>query len=89
MSLRRKDHCIIIRCGINSVAVSNHAGRQVDSQAASLDALGCVVNPSGTLTTILFDSGMGSAADMSKVLALGVQVVFVGRLGIWGLGVVG
>jgi isopentenyl diphosphate isomerase/L-lactate dehydrogenase-like FMN-dependent dehydrogenase len=77
--------------GVDSVAVSNHTGRPVNSEAASLDALECVANASGAQTTVLFDSGVRAAANMLKAQVLGAQFVFgvVDKLGIWELRVVG
>jgi isopentenyl diphosphate isomerase/L-lactate dehydrogenase-like FMN-dependent dehydrogenase len=37
----------------------------------------------------MFDSGIRSAADVVKALALGAKFVFVGRLWIWGLSIMG
>jgi isopentenyl diphosphate isomerase/L-lactate dehydrogenase-like FMN-dependent dehydrogenase len=38
---------------------------------------------------IMFDSGVRSASDVFKALALGAKFVFVGRLWIWGLSIMG
>lgn len=43
----------------------------------------------GDKTYIMFDSGVRSAADVFKALALGAQFVFVGRLWVWGLSIKG
>ena len=37
----------------------------------------------------MFDSGIRGAADVFKALALGAKFVFVGRLYIWGLSIMG
>lgn len=37
----------------------------------------------------MFDSGVRSAADVFKALALGAKFVFVGRLWVWGLSIMG
>ena len=37
----------------------------------------------------MYDSGVRSAADVFKALALGAKFVFVGRLWIWGLSIMG
>ena len=37
----------------------------------------------------MFDSGIRGAADVFKALALGARFVFVGRLWIWGLSIMG
>jgi len=37
----------------------------------------------------MYDSGIRGASDVFKALALGAQFVFVGRLWIWGLSIMG
>lgn len=37
----------------------------------------------------MFDSGVRSAADAFKALALGAKFVFLGRLWVWGLSIAG
>lgn len=78
--------------GFEGIVVSNHAGRQVDGAVGSLDALEKIVDglrdkyPEFVVT---FDSGVRGAADVVKALALGARFVFVGRLWIWGLSIMG
>lgn len=38
---------------------------------------------------IMFDSGVRGASDVAKALALGAKFVFVGRLWVWGLSIMG
>ena len=37
----------------------------------------------------MFDSGVRSASDVFKALAIGAKFVFVGRLWVWGLSIMG
>jgi isopentenyl diphosphate isomerase/L-lactate dehydrogenase-like FMN-dependent dehydrogenase len=37
----------------------------------------------------MFDSGVRGASDVLKALALGAKFVFVGRLWVWGLSIMG
>ena len=37
----------------------------------------------------MFDSGVRGASDVFKALALGAKFVFVGRLWVWGLSIMG
>jgi isopentenyl diphosphate isomerase/L-lactate dehydrogenase-like FMN-dependent dehydrogenase len=77
-------------CGFEGIVVSNHAGGQVDGAVGSLDALERIVDSGvGERITVMFDSGVRGAADVVKALALGARFVFVGRLWIWGLSVMG
>ncbi|KAG6359330.1 hypothetical protein INS49_012851 [Diaporthe citri] len=77
--------------GFEGIVVSNHAGRQVDGAIGSLDALEKIVDKLGGREgfVITFDSGVRGAADVVKALALGAKFVFVGRLWIWGLSIMG
>jgi isopentenyl diphosphate isomerase/L-lactate dehydrogenase-like FMN-dependent dehydrogenase len=43
----------------------------------------------GDKTYIMYDSGVRSASDVFKAIALGAKFVFVGRLWIWGLAIMG
>jgi isopentenyl diphosphate isomerase/L-lactate dehydrogenase-like FMN-dependent dehydrogenase len=78
-----------VEYGVDGIVVSNHAGRQVDGAIASLDALENIVNAVGDKTYIMFDSGVRGASDVVKALALGAKFVFVGRLWVWGLSIMG
>ncbi|KAI9848210.1 MAG: hypothetical protein M1837_000884 [Sclerophora amabilis] len=78
-----------VELGVDGIVVSNHAGRQVDGAVASLDQLEKIVHAVGDKTYIMYDSGIRSAADIFKALALGARFVFVGRLWVWGLSIMG
>ena len=71
--------------GADGVLVSNHGGRQIDGEIASLDALPAVVEAVGERATILLDSGVRGGADVFKALALGADAALVGRPYLWGL----
>lgn len=77
--------------GFEGIVVSNHAGRQVDGAIGSLDALEKIVQSMGNKPNfvVTFDSGVRGAADVVKAIALGAKFVFVGRLWIWGLSIMG
>ncbi|GKT45459.1 putative leucine aminopeptidase 2 [Colletotrichum spaethianum] len=75
--------------GFEGIVVSNHAGRQVDGAIGSLDALEKIAERVGDRIVVTFDSGVRGAADVVKALALGAKFVFIGRLWIWGLSIMG
>jgi isopentenyl diphosphate isomerase/L-lactate dehydrogenase-like FMN-dependent dehydrogenase len=75
--------------GIDGVLVSNHGGRQIDGEIASLDALPGIVDAVGDRMTVLLDSGVRTGSDVIKALALGAKAVFIGRSYIYGLGLEG
>ncbi|PYI22076.1 FMN-dependent alpha-hydroxy acid dehydrogenase [Aspergillus violaceofuscus CBS 115571] len=78
-----------VEYGVDGIVVSNHAGRQVDGAIASLDALENIVQAVGDRIYVMFDSGVRGASDVAKALALGARFVFVGRLWVWGLSIMG
>jgi isopentenyl diphosphate isomerase/L-lactate dehydrogenase-like FMN-dependent dehydrogenase len=71
--------------GAEGVIVSNHGGRQIDGEIASLDALPAVVDAIGERAAVLLDSGIRGGADVFKALALGADATLVGRPYLWGL----
>jgi lactate 2-monooxygenase len=75
--------------GVDGVIVSNHGGRQVDGEIASLDALPDVVAAVGDRMEVLFDSGIRTGSDVIKALALGARAVLLGRPYAYGLGLGG
>ncbi|MBV9293074.1 MAG: alpha-hydroxy-acid oxidizing protein, partial [Frankiales bacterium] len=75
--------------GIDGVVVSNHGGRQIDGEIASLDALPDVVAAVGDRMTVLLDSGVRTGSDVVKALALGAKAVLIGRPYVYGLGLGG
>lgn len=75
--------------GVAGIVVSNHGGRQVDGAIGSLDALPGVVAAVGDRATVLFDSGIRTAPDVIKALALGAKAVLLARPYAYGLGLAG
>ena len=74
--------------GVDGIVVSNHGGRQVDGETATLDALPGVVAAAGGMP-VLMDSGIRSGADVAKALALGATAVLLGRPYAYGLAIAG
>ncbi|HTL66646.1 MAG TPA: lactate 2-monooxygenase [Lacunisphaera sp.] len=78
-----------VEFGVDGMIVSNHGGRQIDGEIASLDALPAVTEAVNGKVPVLFDSGIRSGADVFKALALGATAVCLGRPYIYGLAVAG
>lgn len=78
-----------LEAGVDAVLVSNHGGRQIDGEIASLDALPRVVEAVAGEIPVLFDSGIRGGADAFKALALGATMVGIGRPYVWGLALAG
>ena len=82
-----------IDAGIDGIVVSNHGGRQVDGEIATLDALPAVVEavgkaavgPAGKPVEVYMDGGVRRGTDVLKAIALGARAVLIGRPVQWGL----
>lgn len=74
-----------VKRGAQGIVVSNHGGRQIDGEIASLDALPGILDAVGDSAAVLLDSGIRGGADVFKALALGADAVLLGRPYIWGL----
>jgi lactate 2-monooxygenase len=75
--------------GCEGIVVSNHGGRQVDGAVGSLEMLPDIVAAVGSDTTVLFDSGVRTGADVFKAVALGARSVLIGRPYAYALGLGG
>ncbi|PAP76679.1 alpha-hydroxy-acid oxidizing protein [Rubrivirga marina] len=75
--------------GVDGVVVSNHGGRQIDAEVASLDALPGVVEAVDGRMPVLFDSGIRNGADVFVARALGADAVLLGRPYVYGLAIDG
>ncbi len=69
-------------CG---VIVSNHGGRQMESNPASFTALPRVVDAVRGRAPVLMDGGIRRGEDVVKALAAGADAVLVGRPAAWAL----
>ncbi|HEY8472393.1 MAG TPA: alpha-hydroxy acid oxidase [Natronosporangium sp.] len=74
-----------VAAGASGLIVSNHGGRQLDGQRASLDVLPEIRDAVGPEVAIALDSGVRRGADVVKAIALGADVVVIGRLAVYGL----
>ena len=72
-------------CGVAAVYVSNHGGRQVDHAISTIEVLAEVANVVHGHADVAVDGGFLRGADVCKGLALGADVVAIGKLQCWGL----
>jgi 4-hydroxymandelate oxidase len=84
--LTAEDADAAVRAGAGAVLVSNHGGRQLDGAPAAIDQLPEVVEALGGRVQVALDSGVRRGSDVVKALALGADVVVLGRLIAYGLG---
>jgi lactate oxidase len=71
--------------GIDAVYVSNHGGRALDGCPATITVLPRIADVVKGRIPIVFDSGIRRGTDVFRALALGADVVAVGRPILYGL----
>jgi isopentenyl diphosphate isomerase/L-lactate dehydrogenase-like FMN-dependent dehydrogenase len=80
-----EDAEIAVAHGVDYIWVSNHGGRQIDHGLGSLDTLPEIVQAVNGRARIIVDGGVQRGSDILKSIALGADVVALGRLQGWGL----
>jgi 4-hydroxymandelate oxidase len=87
--LRADDAILAVDAGCDGIWVSNHGGRQLDTSVAGIDALPEIAAAVGTRALLVVDGGVRRGIDVLKGLALGADLVAVGRPVLWGLAAAG
>lgn len=87
--LRADDAARAVDAGCDGIWVSNHGGRQLDTSIAPADALPEIAEALGDRAVIVVDGGVRRGIDVLKGIALGADLVAIGRPALWGLAVDG
>ena len=87
--LHPDDARLALEHGVDGLVVSNHGGRQIDGEIASLDALPAIAAVVQGRIPLLLDSGVRGGADVFKAIALGATAVLLGRPYAYGLAIAG
>ncbi|KAL3939345.1 MAG: hypothetical protein SGARI_001406 [Bacillariaceae sp.] len=81
--VRPEDAVHAAQLGSETIWISNHGGRQLDTAPATVKALQ-KADLSST-TQIILDGGIQSGVDIAKALSLGADGVGIGKPYLWGL----
>ena len=84
-----EDATLAVQHGVEGVYVSNHGGRQLDHGRGAIDVLPEVVAAVGGRATVIVDGAFVRGTDVVKAIALGAQMVGVGRIACCGLAAAG
>jgi glycolate oxidase len=84
-----EDAEIAVEHGVDYVWVSNHGGRQIDHGLGSMETLPEIVQAVRGRAHIVIDGGVQRGSDILKAIALGADVVALGRLQGWSLAAAG
>lgn len=80
-----EDAYLAIGAGADGVYVTNHGGREVDSGPATIDVLPEIAKAVNHRVPLIFDSGVRRGSHVFKALALGADLVGIGRPYLYGL----
>jgi L-lactate dehydrogenase (cytochrome) len=78
-----------IEIGVDGIQVSNHGARQFDAAPAAIDSLPVIARLVKGRAAVLYDSGVRSGLDILRALALGAEMVLLGRGFIYGVSALG
>jgi glycolate oxidase len=84
-----EDAALSCEHGVEVVYVSNHGGRQLDHGRGTLDVLPEVVRAVAGRARVIVDGGFMRGTDVIKAIALGADMVGIGRLTGCGLAAAG
>ncbi len=84
-----EDAAAACEIGVEVVYVSNHGGRQLDHGAGAIDVLLEVVAAVAGRARVMVDGGFSRGSDIVKAMALGADLVGIGRLYCYGFAAAG
>ncbi|HKO09729.1 MAG TPA: alpha-hydroxy acid oxidase, partial [Alphaproteobacteria bacterium] len=85
----REDARIALEHGVEWIYVSNHGGRQLDHGRGALEVLPEIVEEVAGRARIMIDGGFCRGTDVVKAIALGADLVGLGRMQCYGLAAAG
>ena len=85
----KEDAILAKERGVDGIIVSNHGGRQLESDRATIECLPEIIDAVKDEIPVLIDGGIRRGTDIFKALAIGAKAVCIGRPFCWGLGALG
>jgi isopentenyl diphosphate isomerase/L-lactate dehydrogenase-like FMN-dependent dehydrogenase len=80
-----EDALIALDHGVEGIYVSNHGGRQLDHGRGAMEFFPEIVEAVAGRAKLIVDGGFSRGTDIVKGMALGADVVAIGRLSCYGL----
>ncbi|CCI84317.1 l-lactate oxidase [Lactobacillus pasteurii DSM 23907 = CRBIP 24.76] len=80
-----EDAYLAMGAGADGIYVTNHGGREVDTAPATIDVLPEIAAAVDHRVPIIFDSGVRRGSHIFKALAMGADLVGIGRPYLYGL----
>ncbi len=84
-----EDTAVALDHGVDWIYVSNHGGRQLDHGRGAMQVLPEIVDAVKGRARIMVDGGFCRGSDVVKAIALGADLVGIGRLQCWALAAAG
>lgn len=75
-----EDGILALDHGIDGIYISNHGGRQLDHGRGTMDVLPEIVDAVSRKAKIIIDGGFNRGTDIIKAMALGADLVGIGRM---------
>lgn len=83
--MTKEDATLCLEHEVDGIIVSNHGGRQLESDLSTIEILGEIVQTIRGEIPVLIDGGIRRGTDIFKALAIGATAVCIGRAYIYGL----
>jgi (S)-mandelate dehydrogenase len=83
--LDREDALRAADAGADGIVISNHGGRQLDGAVSPIEALPEIRKAVGKRLCLMIDGGFRRGTDIVKAVALGADLVLLGRATLYGL----
>jgi isopentenyl diphosphate isomerase/L-lactate dehydrogenase-like FMN-dependent dehydrogenase len=84
-----EDAALCVEHGVDLVYVSNHGGRQLDHGRGSMDVLPEILESVNGRAKVIVDGSFTRGTDVVKAIAMGADLVGIGRLPCYGLAAAG